>query len=351
MTGFTNDVEKRMRWQETIAWAGANGCSPLVEGIREEDFYQVHEPTAYDEIGPLGGPCYRPWDFEAKTRPSHEDIVKHLNYLKSYWPDIASPELAALTSPLRFTGRKKRLLVVSAQFRTEPPWGSWIDLSPVESKRRLFTRFRSAVNKAIAPHEVDHIDFVFLDGVKNEENVERTPKKSAQAWTGRTSDTEGAMANQSDDPIDDDGNDLLSLSSSDIAILERLALELRSQLAGAEVHFIRSAATAISAIERLPKPTPGVHVSFGYRTPNINGNHRWADILLTEEGTEAGVGEHFYDPQVGGDTESKTLFWAGVGKDNRTGSLEEWFETASGMAVDLFVSDESETDLIDWEAE
>ena len=33
-------------------------------------------------------------------------------------------------------------------------------LSSVESERRTFTQFRASVNKAISPHEVDHIDFI-----------------------------------------------------------------------------------------------------------------------------------------------------------------------------------------------
>lgn len=39
-----------------------------------------------------------------------------------------------------------------------PPWGSWLSLARGGS-RRAFTRFRAAVNAAIKPHEVDHIDF------------------------------------------------------------------------------------------------------------------------------------------------------------------------------------------------
>jgi hypothetical protein len=38
--------------------------------------------------------------------------------------------------------------------------GGWSNRSPDEAKRRTFTHFRSAVNKAINPHEVDHIEFI-----------------------------------------------------------------------------------------------------------------------------------------------------------------------------------------------
>jgi hypothetical protein len=38
---FSNDTEKRVRWRETVAWAKVNGCSALIEGIPDEDFYQA----------------------------------------------------------------------------------------------------------------------------------------------------------------------------------------------------------------------------------------------------------------------------------------------------------------------
>ena len=66
---YSNDVEKMQRWEETIAWAEKNGCTNLVAGIPEEDFYFVERPTAFT-VGPLGGPMYRAWEFEAKSRPS-----------------------------------------------------------------------------------------------------------------------------------------------------------------------------------------------------------------------------------------------------------------------------------------
>jgi hypothetical protein len=65
-----------------------------------------------------------------------------------------------VTRPVAFTGKKARRLLVQAEGEAIPPWGGWFDRSTEEAKRRTFTRFRSAVNKAIAPHEVDHIDFV-----------------------------------------------------------------------------------------------------------------------------------------------------------------------------------------------
>ncbi|MBX3464251.1 MAG: hypothetical protein KF830_13855 [Planctomycetes bacterium] len=154
---YSNDVEKMRRWQETLGWASQNGCSDLIS-LPETDFYCVDVPTSYT-VGPLGGPMYRPWDFEEKDRPSREELSARLATLASGWDDIVGPELARATWPLAFSGAKARRLLVQADPTVTPPWGSWSCLSPVESERRMFTRFRASINKAIAPHEVDHIDF------------------------------------------------------------------------------------------------------------------------------------------------------------------------------------------------
>lgn len=156
---YSNDVEKMRRWEETVAWATDNGCIEVVTGIPDHDFYFVSEPTTY-AIGPTGGPMYRPWDFDSKLRPSSEEVALHFEMLKSRWSEIVGLELAHITHPLAFTGEKARRLLVQAEYFASPPWGGWAYLSSVETERRTFTRFRAAVNKAIAPHEIDHIDFI-----------------------------------------------------------------------------------------------------------------------------------------------------------------------------------------------
>jgi hypothetical protein len=156
---YSNDTEKMHRWKETVDWASANGCAEIVKAVSDQDLYKVEEPTTYS-IGPMGGPCYRQWDTEAKVRPPEEELAKHFEYLSAHWVDVAGLDLSMVTRPVAFTGKKARRLLVQAEGEAIPPWGGWFDRSTEEAKRRTFTRFRSAVNKAIAPHEVDHIDFV-----------------------------------------------------------------------------------------------------------------------------------------------------------------------------------------------
>jgi hypothetical protein len=156
---YSNDIEKRSRWEETVVWADHNGYRELVSSIPDNEFYFVEEPTTYT-VGPLGGPIFQPWDFESKDRPSAEVLEKTMEHLKAQWTEIAGKDISTITRPIAFTGNKARRLLVSAEVSSNPPWGGWTHLSSVEPERRTFTQFRASVNKAISPHEVDHIDFV-----------------------------------------------------------------------------------------------------------------------------------------------------------------------------------------------
>ncbi len=72
---YSNDVQKLERWKETVAWATDNGCTELVSGMPDHDFYFVETPTTYT-VGPMGGPMYRAWDFEKKDRPRSEQLAR-----------------------------------------------------------------------------------------------------------------------------------------------------------------------------------------------------------------------------------------------------------------------------------
>src|SRR5262245_23172150 len=127
------------------------------------------------------------------------------------------------------------------------------------------------------------------------------------------------MSEDDDVDIDEDDRDAdrFPLSEQELKLLRDFATELRGMLAKAEPQLIRAAASAIFALERLPKPTPGAQIDVGYRTRNSNGNYGWADLVISEDEIRASRGEHFYDPGVGGDTESRLLFEAGLGSDNK----------------------------------
>jgi len=119
--------------------------------------YAVDQLSDY-EIGPLVAPMHRPWNCDPKPKADARTRVAALEFLQANWQEVVGAELAAITSPCRLTGLKGRRLVVLVKTEQSPPWGSWTALAGDE-RRRAFAAFRSAVNRSIAPLEVDHIDF------------------------------------------------------------------------------------------------------------------------------------------------------------------------------------------------
>ena len=156
---YSNDIEKKLRWKETITWATENDCKDLVDSIQYDQFYFVDKPTDY-MVGPMGGPTYNTWDYEPKKCPSLREIDRNLKILVNKWSEIVGDDLAKITYPIKFTGDKARRLVVGADGTSNPPWGSWTKLSYCDSKKRTFTKFRASINQAISPQEIDHIDFI-----------------------------------------------------------------------------------------------------------------------------------------------------------------------------------------------
>lgn len=154
---YSNDIEKKSRWEETINWARENKLEYLIPQIADGDLYIVDNPIAYT-VGPMGGPLYLPWDYTSKNKPSPAEVDEALKKLKENWEKIVGRELSLVTKPLRFTGKKQRRLLVLAEAKAIPPWGTWAELY-WGNQRHSFTVFRKAVNDAIHPVFVDHIDF------------------------------------------------------------------------------------------------------------------------------------------------------------------------------------------------
>jgi hypothetical protein len=161
-----NDLQKETRWKETVAWAIHNGCDKEVN-IPASDFYCVDAMTDH-QIGPLGGPMYLPWSLDEKSRPTQESLGSLLELLSKNWERVAGLEIARVTEPIKFSGAKARCLWVKVHGRVQPTWGSWDRLSNIQSERRFFTKFREAINNLIAPHMVDHIEFLTEEHLRKE---------------------------------------------------------------------------------------------------------------------------------------------------------------------------------------
>lgn len=154
----TNDLDKKSRWEETIRWASERGLDHIIGELGPEDFYCSSELSTY-EISPLGGPMYRRWDSAEQQRPSDEEVRAALRHLRNDWQGIVGSRLGEICKPVEFTGAKARRLIVEFDPQTTPPWGSWNQSSPYKEERRTFTAFRHAINAAISPLEVDHVEF------------------------------------------------------------------------------------------------------------------------------------------------------------------------------------------------
>jgi len=160
---YSNDKEKQDRWNATVKWADDHGLSHLIPELSESDIYSVDEITTYT-VGPMGGPMYLAWNSEPRTSPGRLDVENALKILTSNWAEIIGKDYSNFSMPQRFTGARKRRLVVSVKVNTKAPWGEWAFLQNDES-RRVFREFRRKVNGAIKPLEVDHVDFEIVQSV------------------------------------------------------------------------------------------------------------------------------------------------------------------------------------------
>ena len=154
---------------------------------------------------------------------------------------------------------------------------------------------------------------------------------------------------------EDDNRDLtrFPLSLDDISKLAMVIKLIREQLPSMTPAHLRCAAAVLRALERLPTTTPGIHMTFGFVQPSNSGNYGWADLFISESEFRLGVGEHFYDPGVGGDTESRVSFEAFAGGDSADGDIDDWLPLAETISAEGEVSaeDDSDYDAIDWSSE
>ncbi len=90
--------------------------------------------------------------FESAPFPDLGKLGKTLEKLTDNWEFLFQGRVARFTSPLKFTGRKKRRLLVEIDGDFSMQW-----IGTMRSAE--FREFRMRVNDFIYPHRVDHIDF------------------------------------------------------------------------------------------------------------------------------------------------------------------------------------------------
>jgi hypothetical protein len=151
---YTLPITKAILWQQTCMWAEERGLAHLVRDV------ELLVKT------PVLDAHYSNWRITPCVRPSKEVAADKLAMLKTRWEEIAGADMAQHSMPIKFTGRKLRRLLVLADLRYRPPWGSWSWIS--SQHRNVFHDFRRKVNDCVSPHEVDHICFTSTEGVSCE---------------------------------------------------------------------------------------------------------------------------------------------------------------------------------------
>jgi hypothetical protein len=99
-------------------------------------------------------------------------------------------------------------------------------------------------------------------------------------------------------------------------------------------------------LEQLPGTTPGVNTRISFVQPNTNGNFGWADIEISGSEFRLSRGEHYYDPTVGGDTESRTEFEAFAESEWAEGDIDDWL-SAIPLGTQIEIEDSSDQENID----
>lgn len=155
-----SDASKRQRLIDQINHVSAEPqllerADAFLRSLPLEDWYRCD--------GPLSG--YDRWPFrfrgqdikhEPAVRPSADQVRSALHDLKQNWVAVVGAEIAAASEPVRFTGRKRRRLLVVAQEDHTPPWGAWAQIT---TNPESFRSFRASINARLSPLHVDHIDF------------------------------------------------------------------------------------------------------------------------------------------------------------------------------------------------
>jgi len=147
---FSSDTDKKNRWDETKEWIIKYANPDLIGNLTDADYYKVAKFSSYIP--------YKFYDLEVKTRPSEEEIDNAIKLLKNQWKNIVGMGLGENSEPFKFTGKKQRKLLVKVNVSYVPPWGSWTHID--STKQEVFRAFRRAINSAITPIHVDHIDFM-----------------------------------------------------------------------------------------------------------------------------------------------------------------------------------------------
>lgn len=162
-----SDASKHQCLSDQLFWAHENGCLDealrYLKDIPSKDWNSSPLDQWNQDSYPHG---HFGWTSDPKPKMNVETASKLIEQLRANWDKIAGSELSAVTLPHRIAGAKGCRLLVFARRDASPPWGTWTMLDQDKKKRSSFTRLRAAVNEAIKPVEVHHIDFIEVDQIE-----------------------------------------------------------------------------------------------------------------------------------------------------------------------------------------
>ena len=155
-----SNADKLSRLREQLAWAAEREW--LVESFRYLESIPLEHWNTGSDVNwfrdgyPRG---HFGWTSDPKPKLARDQAIALISLLRTNWAAVAGEQLSAVCQPVRFSGRRGRRLVVDCVIGSRPPWGSWQGFSR-HTPRTSFSTLRASVNKAVAPHVVDHIDFL-----------------------------------------------------------------------------------------------------------------------------------------------------------------------------------------------
>ena len=96
---FSGDFEKNAVWEATKQWANEMNLSYLIPELTDKQSYFVTSMQSYSCASEY-------WNYCPREKPAKGEIDIAIKKLKDNWGSIVGPELAEITAPECFTGKK-----------------------------------------------------------------------------------------------------------------------------------------------------------------------------------------------------------------------------------------------------
>lgn len=159
---------------------------------------------------------------------------------------------------------------------------------------------------------------------------------------------------------DDESNaELFPFRADERPIVDALVKLVREVLGRGKVSAsqVRDISKVLYALERLPRPTPGIAIGLTVAY-HFNNECTYCELFISEEEFRISSGGNTYDPSVGSDSYGETLFEMET-SGFRDGSadwyqLSGWFDSARellNMEHRISIEDLGDDSEIDWSDE